>query len=58
MNALLVEAAALTIQEVVSLIRQYASGTPGADVLLQQWVDSVNNYKAAKAGFDAAHPKP
>lgn len=56
MDPLLISAAALAIQEGISLVQQYSAGTPGADVALQQWVASVSAYKAAKAAFDAAGP--
>ncbi len=58
MDPIVVSAAAAAIQEGVSLLQQYAAGTPGADVLLQQWIDSVANYKAAEKAFDAAGGQP
>lgn len=61
MDALLIAAAAAAIQEVISLIQQYAAGTPGADVALQQWIDAVNQYKSGEKAFEDAasgDPKP
>ncbi len=57
MDPILIAAAASGIQEGVSLLQQYAAGTPGAGMLLQQWIDSVANYKAAEKAFDAAGNK-
>lgn len=61
MDPILVSLAAAGIQEGISLIQQCASGAPGADVALQQWVDAQANYRAGKVAFDAAaagDPKP
>jgi hypothetical protein len=53
-DPILVSLAAAGIQEGISLIQQYASGTPGADVALQQWVDAQKNYRAGRDAFEAA----
>lgn len=54
MDPLTIAAAATAIQEVLSLIQQYAAGDQTAGAQLQRWLDSVASYKAAEAAFDAA----
>jgi hypothetical protein len=61
MDPILISLAAAGIQEGISLIQQYANGTPGADLALQQWADAAANYRAGRAAFEAAasgDPKP